>query len=394
MNNTKFYNLNVSSFAIGSSGETKIYLGSNLIYEQEAKTITAMTLDNLVWVTNISWSGGTANSANCSYEVTAYYDDGTTGDVTSSASVYGSQVVPKSYVEGAHSAGTLTLTPAFSGYTRGASTTIMQNSYNRRYHPLVFEIISGGTIMWRTYNDSASANACTIEYKLNDADWSAITATYDGVTINVNAGDEIQFKGDNTRYGNSSSSAPWVGSSFCGSTATFDLHGNIMALIDSDSTVYPSLITLSSAAFCRLFGNTLVRCADGLYLPATTLASYCYDRLFFACPNLISAPALPATTLATQCYNNMFRGCTSLTTAPDLLVSSPTKSYCYRYMFSGCTSLNYIKCLATTNTSTNAPFTSWVADVPSGGTFVRATAGSWDTGANGIPSGWTIEYDT
>ena len=181
---------NLKKIYLGSNPVSKIYLGSSLIFKQ-ATIVTALTLNNLTWVNNIPWNGGTATSANCTYTVTAYYSDGTSADVTSEASIAGSQVIPKSYEEGAHSAGTLTLTATYSGNTAQANVTIMQNSYNKRYHPLVFDIVSGGTIMWKVFNNTSSANVCTIQYKLNDGDWTAITATAAGVEIPVQTGDEI-----------------------------------------------------------------------------------------------------------------------------------------------------------------------------------------------------------
>ena len=44
-----------------------------------------------------------------------------------------------------------------------------------------------------------------------------------------------------------------------------------------------------------------------------TMASYCYDSMFYGCTGLTQAPALPATTLASYCYDSMFYGCTGLT---------------------------------------------------------------------------------
>lgn len=52
--------------------------------------------------------------------------------------------------------------------------------------------------------------------------------------------------------------------------------------------------------------------------------------------------------------------------------------------------LNYIKCLATDISASNYT-NSWVADVSSTGTFVKATGVTWPTGASGIPSGWTVQ---
>ena len=124
-------------------------------------------------------------------------------------------------------------------------------------------------------------------------------------------------------------------------------------------------------------------------LPATTLADYCYNGMFSGCTSLTSASALPATTLANNCYQNMFRDCKSLMSAPELPATTLV-SNCYGYMFQNCSSLNYIKALFTTTPSysyTNG----WVNGVASTGTFVKSSAATWDvTGANGVPTGWTV----
>ena len=85
----------------------------------------------------------------------------------------------------------------------------------------------------------------------------------------------------------------------------------------------------------------------------------------------------------------MFYGCTSLTTAPELPATTLVNS-CYDSMFRGCTSLNYVKAMFTTTPSSS--YTSnWVSGVSSTGTFVKNSSATWDvTGANGIPSGWTV----
>ena len=80
-------------------------------------------------------------------------------------------------------------------------------------------------------------------------------------------------------------------------------------------------------------------------LPATTLASYCYNDMFHGCTGLTTLPSglLPATKLADSCYMSMFSGCTGLTTiASDLLPAIKLASYCYNDMFSGCTGLTTI----------------------------------------------------
>ena len=129
-------------------------------------------------------------------------------------------------------------------------------------------------------------------------------------------------------------------------------------------------------------------------LPATTLASNCYESMFYGCTGLTTAPSiLPATTLDDYCYNSMFNGCTSLTTAPELPATTLT-TRCYSYMFKGCSSLNYIKAMFTTGPSNiyNGYTYAWVENVAATGTVVKNSAATWDvTGNNGVPSGWTVQ---
>ena len=125
-------------------------------------------------------------------------------------------------------------------------------------------------------------------------------------------------------------------------------------------------------------------------LPATTLATICYASMFFGCTSLTAAPELPATTLASSCYNQMFQGCTSLTTAPELPATT-LADYCYSSMFQNCRNLNYIKAMFTTTPSSS--YTGdWVSGVAASGTFVKNSAATWNvTGADGVPTGWTVQ---
>ena len=300
--------------------------------------------------------------------------------------------------------------------------------------PLTFNITSGGSINWTVLGSSAK----TIEYKLNDGNWASITSNTEGAKITVYSGDKVQFRGNNAQYcdGNSSYNM------FSGSTAEFEVEGNIMSLINSEN--FATLTTLESGfTFVRLFSDcTGLTSAENLILPATTLAYYCYGGMFIGCTSLTTAPELPATKLADLCYAMMFHGCTKLTTSPELPATT-LAGYCYQYMFQGCTSLttapvlpatalteacyvsmfagctlltkapelpattlaygcyasmfqdcaslNYIKCLATDISATDCT-NYWVYGVASTGTFIKAAGiESWPTGGDGIPSGWTIE---
>ena len=147
--------------------------------------------------------------------------------------------------------------------------------------------------------------------------------------------------------------------------------------------------TLADACYMDMFrGCTSLTSAP--QLPATTLEYNCYRDMFAGCTNLTTAPELLATTLAQHCYYKMFYNCTSLTTAPQLPATALTQ-YCYSNMFEGCTNLNYIKAMFTTTPSTTYTL-NWVDGVAANGTFVKNSAAQWDvSGANGIPTGWTVQ---
>ena len=276
---------------------------------------------------------------------------------------------------------------------------------------LTFNILSAGTINWTASNTNVTK---TIDYKLNNGEWVSITSTTTGAKINVNTGDKIQFRGNNAAYGISGFEPKY--STFSGSTAGVEVEGNIMSLINS--TDFSTLTALDSTyTFVNLFSNcTGLTSAKNLILPATTLASACYNSMFKGCTSLTTAPELPATTLVSSCYAGMFQDCTSLTTAPALpattlasgcyshmfqnckslttapeLPATTLAKYCYQNMFYECTSLNYIKCLAT-NISASDCTSFWVGNVASTGTFVKnPNMASWPTGVNGIPVNWTVQ---
>ena len=211
-------------------------------------------------------------------------------------------------------------------------------------------------------------------------------------------------------------------------------------------TVAPALPATTLADHC--YAGMFYDCRNlnvAPALPATTLASYCYSDMFHDCRGLTVAPALPATTLARGCYigmfNNcwsltvaptlsattlaegccldMFKGCTSLTTVPATLPATTLASSCYQRMFSGCTSLtnapvlpaptltdacycqmffqcsslSAVTCLAT-SISGNMTTYQWLYGVAANGTFTKAAGmTSWQTGVDGIPSGWTVNAE-
>lgn len=408
-------NNEISNIYIGTDKIYGIYVGDLQIYPTDI-ILTAISLENLVWVTNIPASGGTATKENCTYSVIAYYSDGTTVDVTSEATITGSQVIPSTDIEEVHSAGTLTLTASYSGFTATGNVTVYQEaaeSSDFSKKPLTFNILSTGTIVW-VASESESSAFKTIEYKLNNGAWVSITSNTSSSApkINVVEGDKIQFRGNNAQYANTFSLFNLFGGS-----ASFEVEGNIMSLIYGDD--FKNKLTISSTyAFLGLFRDcaNLVS-AENLILPATTLAESCYYEMFRDCSSLTSAPELPATTLAGGCYMNMFQNCSSLETAPSILPAITLAENCYSYMFYGCgsltsapelpattlvdgcyqgmfadcSSLNYIKCLATDIYAYGCTDV-WVYGVAPTGTFVKnPDMNDWTEDEQGIPVGWDIE---
>lgn len=353
------------------------------VYQEASHVLTEITIDNLTWVTNIPYYGGIATSANCTFDVTAHFNDASTEDVTAFATVNGSAVIPSSIIESVHSAGTLVLEASYEDKVATASTIIYQNAYeNPSLTPLTFDIISSGTIYWKTTSSSFTK---TISYsKDNGLTWNSITPTESGASISVDSGDEIMFRGNNSVYHNGMSDY----NSFSSSTGTkFNSRGNIMSLVDENN--YTGLTSISSNCFSSLFYScTGLISVENLLLPITTLANSCYYGMFYGCTSLTQAPELPATTLAPYCYRSMFSNCTSLTQAPELPAQLLVTS-CYEYMFNGCSSLNYIKCLGNDRDGGRTT-NEWVSNVSTTGTFVKDSTMSWSSGTSGIPSGWTV----
>jgi len=157
-------------------------------------------------------------------------------------------------------------------------------------------------------------------------------------------------------------------------------------------TAAPELPATTLATYC--YNNMFEGCTSlttAPALPATALKESCYSGMFNYCPSLETAPELPATTLATYCYNNMFSGCTSLETAP-VLPAPALAEYCYFQMFYGCTDLSNVTMLAT-NINAEGCLGYWLYNVATTGTFYKAAGmeeSAFSRNSGGIPTGWTV----
>ena len=276
-----------------------------------------------------------------------------------------------------------TLISSYAEVDGVSSRTVTQNciynpghDYPREY--LTLRVSSGGTLVWNAIDGVVPK---VIQYSINNGAWVTVTASSSS-TIAVNDGDVVRLKGTNSPY--ASSNSAYCG--FDGSTAYFDVEGNIMSLVYGDNFIGNTGLT-GSYNFCSIFKNSNVVSAENLILPATTLTPHCYRAMFAQCSKLAVAPELPATTLAEGCYRFMFQDAV-ITTAPDLPVKTLVTD-CYDGMFNNCRRLNYIRCLATDLTPASAT-SNWVHSVAGSGTFVKAANVEWTIGASGIPTNWVV----
>ena len=258
----------------------------------------------------------------------------------------------------------------------------VEHDYSGDY--LTFRIQTSGTICWKAFGNLAK----TIEYKINNGEWTSITSTSGGATIPIDKDDIVRFRGNNEVYATKRD----VYSGFEGGTATYDIEGNIMSLLYGDDFADSKTLPDREYIFCSLFKKAPVISAENLVLPATTLKNYCYRSLFSYCTTLTKAPKLPATTLAKGCYWYMFEQC-AIAKAP-ILNATTLVNECYGHMFKNCGLLDRITCLATNGFNTSNCLAGWVENVAGDGAFVKATnASSWTTGVNGIPKGWIVCED-
>jgi hypothetical protein len=309
-----------------------------------------------------------ANFALNTYEVTA------TADPTEGGTITGTGV----YDHG--TTATLTATPA-----QGYAFSHWTNDYESEYFTIE-SLGDNNTITLTIPSGVTSEEMTSVSYSFDKTTWTTTTIDDDDQTISVtlNANEKVYWKGigSTMAIGTDEDSH----SSFL-SDGTFKVYGNAMSLFHGDDFVGKT--NDNDYYMAGLFYGSEVVDAFNLALPITT-ANSCYRNLFYGCSELESAPLLPATALSEYCYAYMFKNCTSLVKSPTLPAATLDRNSYYQ-MFYGCSALNEVTCLATDISASNC-LTNWVKNVASTGTFRKASGMTdWTAGANGIPSGWTVE---
>lgn len=262
--------------------------------------------------------------------------------------------------------------------------------------PLTFEAAQpGATIQFKISHEVAPNPVYYRRYRDSEwTDWAPYTSEY-AVKL-TNAGDKVQFKGDNQVYG-SHLSVNHI-SHFSISKADCYVYGNIMSLVDSRNFYYCDTLR-EGYNFVNLFkanDNLLMLEDRRLVLPAVKLANDSYYGLFQMCSNLTVAPELPAKELDRWCYARMFKECVNLTEAP-VLPAEKLEPRCYLEMFYGCNNLNSVVCLATdifAEECTNQWMYLAGLDVSGEKTITLISGVAWsENNDSGIPNGWTrVDY--
>ena len=263
-------------------------------------------------------------------------------------------------------------------FTNGQYYAINVSMVNPYKTPLTLQVCSDNTTIqvW---------NFERLQYRINRGKWNVATANTDGVFAvpeSLKNGDIVSFRG--TEVTRNNYFANDLTKITCSNGCYVYVYGNIMSLINPDSTLFSSLTSLEY----DYQGDNVYRNFKQLFMGQDMRHTEGKDLV------------LPATTLTDECYMEMFKGCNNLDRAPDLPADRvPDKAYAD--MFGYCSSLKYIKCLATEFGSGSTD--QWVVGVPTGsgkGTFVMSNNATWSDdgegktwsrGINGIPSGWTVK---
>ena len=147
----------------------------NMTISYNKPKLTAITCGTITWVTDVPAKGGTATKDNCKFKVYGNYETGASADISSIVTVTGELVVPSSTADQRQEVGQLTLTASYGGFSATGNVTVYQEAAVPDFStkPLTFNILSAGTINWKTSN---SAFTKTIDYKLNDGEWTSITS--------------------------------------------------------------------------------------------------------------------------------------------------------------------------------------------------------------------------
>lgn len=175
-------NNEISNIYVGTEEITGIYAGDLQIYPTDFGIVTAISLENLVWVKDVPYSGGTADSGNCSFKVYAYYDSGKRKNVTYGATISGSLIVPETTADTREMVGTLTLTASYSGFTATGSVDVYQKAYTTEipYNTIKY-VSNSNNIVSPSAGTIFNSSYTALNVVSNTVTYNSETGLYDGI---------------------------------------------------------------------------------------------------------------------------------------------------------------------------------------------------------------------
>ena len=274
--------------------------------------------------------------------------------------------------------------------------------------PLCFTALENGSSVTLKKSGSAPIPS-NMYYKINDGAPVAfsLSSTSYSFPVLANAGDKLYVYTESetlqaTGKSSSGSAVYW----YFTYTGSLNVSGDVTTLIKKGGNVLD--ISSKTYALTHLFSQTnekdnrdILKSANELVLPSTTLSQSCYSAMFEYNTSLEYGPAeLPATVInANTPYFQMFRDCSSLKSSPIIRATSITASTATTtmgQMFMRCNNLNRIvvnfKSWQAITGDKDTGFDTWVSNVAGSGTFICPVGfPTGKTGSNFIPSGWTVQ---
>lgn len=278
--------------------------------------------------------------------------------------------------------GTLHLDSRLTGIPRNSASGIPTGWNRVDVDPWInFEMPNGGNI---TLTRNGSPTPVTLEYSLDKgATWTEWQEVGNVRTLNLQAQRDLNRvwlrNTSPTSTGFSTSDTDYYNFRF---DDVVNAYGDTRSLLCASAA--DGVIT--NYAFDRLFYGcgTL---ATAPRLDADSIAQYCYAYMFFNCTSLAEAPEIGSAQTYSNCFRSMFQGCTSLIVAPVL--RAPTiYGGSYRRMFYGCSSLNLVVLHATTASATYCTY-QWLTGVAATGDLYCPQSLVFTSTDGGVPSGWT-----
>ena len=224
----------------------------------------------------------------------------------------------------------------------------------------------------------ASSISIDVEYSFDNKNWETIHTSSASFDINVSSGQRLYFRSSAVSWGSEDNQFY--------TNKKVNVGGNLLSLNLGAQFVgqreFDGISRLEA-----LLWNTKVVDASNLLFPFNRGL---YLRFFQGCIYLERAPyELPCKLYKDYMYTFMFTGCSSLMVAPIIQCEEIYGSQILRGMFEDCTQLREIRMNA--NAINSSSMQNFSKNVAVNGVFFKKRGVSYASGANGIPTGWTVE---